>query len=71
MKTPAEKRLAAMRESAIRWFLEQQLAEETERQSRPLTRNERTAFKAGLYRGLKFDLFACIDAMYATKEKPR
>lgn len=62
-----EKRLAAMRDSAVRWFLAQQLAEEEKHQGRSLTRNERVAFKCGLYRGLNFDLYACIDAAYAAK----
>jgi hypothetical protein len=63
-----EKELAAMRESAVRWFLAQQLAEEEKSQGRPLTSNERIAFKLGLYRGLNFDLYACIDAAYPTQK---
>lgn len=62
-----EKELAAMRDSAVRWFLAQQLAEEEKSQGRPLTKNERVAFKLGLYRGLNFDLYACIDAAYGSE----
>ncbi len=67
-----EKELAAMHDSAVRWFLAQQLAEEEKSQGRPLTKNERVAFKLGLYRGMRFDLFACIDAAYgaATTRTP-
>jgi len=65
MTVAKAKQLAAMRDSATRWFLAQQLAEEEARQGRPLTKNERMAFKAGLYRGMNFDVFDCLDAAYS------
>ena len=63
----SETKLAAMRDAAVQWFLAQQLAEEEKSQGRPLTKNERVAFKLGLYRGLNFDLWTCIDAAHESE----
>lgn len=67
----SQKQLAAMRDAAVQWFLSQQLAEEEKSQGRPLTEDERVAFRSGLHRGLNFDLFACIDAAHASKRTAR
>ena len=66
-----EKELAAMHDVAVRWFLAQQLAEEEKSQGRALTKNERIAFKCGFYRGIKFDLYTCIDAAWSEKTQAK
>lgn len=65
----SEKKLAAMRDAAVQWYLSQQLAEEEKCQGRSLTEDERAAFRTGLHRGLNFDLFACIDAAHFSEAR--